>query len=147
MPPLTLLAVPLWRKGLAVAALGGCLLLAWRSAAVRPAEVEVTWVLAHVEAHSAGAVLGRDRLVELSWSVADAPGSAQAASSGRFHFALGQAPEVVGPSSLRIPPGVGQVVVRCSFALVGGATLTTQRVLAAPSGPGRATVDVDTCAP
>ncbi|MBI5608254.1 MAG: hypothetical protein HY902_05185 [Deltaproteobacteria bacterium] len=142
-----ILAVPIWRRGAAVAALLACIGLAYMAAIKRPGELQVSWLLTHVEAQRGALQVGRERLVELHWSVADAPGSAKVAAAGSLHFQPGTAPEVAGPTSVAMPAGVSRIEVRCRFALAGGAELRTLGgvELTAPAANGRITLDIDRC--
>ncbi len=142
-----ILAVPIWRRGVAVAALLACIGLAYRAATNRPGELQVSWLLTHVEVNRGDLHVGRERLVELHWTVADAPGSAKVAAAGSLHFQPGSAPEVAGPTLVSMPAGVSRIDLRCRFALAGGAELRTTGAveLTTPAANGRVTLDIDRC--
>ncbi len=129
-----------------MAALLGCVWLAWRAAAARPHEVAVTWLLTHVEL--GGGTIGRERLVALSWRVAQRGDAKLTAAAGSVRFAVGAAPEASGPHALRLPIDADKVELRCDFVLAAGAVVSSRAVLPLPQDRAdHWTVDVGSCGP
>lgn len=134
------------RRFVAVLVLLAGLGLAWYS---RPktAELQVAWLLTHIDVPVGEVRLDRSRLIELTWRVPAAAGSKQTATRQTLRFSQGNAPEVTPPSRVRLPPGVQSVEVTCVFALAAGSAPVRSRTKLQidPARGEQQTVDVDTC--